>query len=174
MRPWLYPGFENPFYTGTPTNPEDGPTPLFRAMSTSSVNSTPTVPITPPVQTCTTTICPGDLSFLQFRGPTDNQACFRVFNTTADESYRHAAALAHPGLPGPKLIPAKAKPEYFRLQKKYHSDKAGKFGFSKEEAMLIQQIVSECWTLINNGYVDPKLSNVEWEGWQHQHGKAED
>lgn len=166
----LFAGYLPGFYVGDPTiNITDGTNPLFRTTPTHSTNTT-TTPI--PIPTCTTRICPGDLSFLQFRGPTDAEACFRVFNTTSEESWLHAASISRPMPPGPKLLSAKAKPEYHRLQKKYHPDKAGRCGLSKEEAKLIQQILQECWELIDEGFVDPTLSNVEWEGWLKQQGEA--
>jgi len=124
--------------------------------------------------TCITQICPGDLSFLHYRGPRDRESCYRVLNTTYDAAlyYVLAQSFDEDGFPlEPKDLEEQrrewatlAEPAKNRLQAKWRADEAWKIGATEEEGALVMQIIESCWGVMEKRKRD-EVTEVEWRGW---------
>jgi len=125
-------------------------------------------------QTCVTQICPGDLSFLHYRGPRDRESCYRVLNTTYDAAlyYVLAQSFDEDGFPleqkdleeQRREWAALAEPAKNRLQAKWRADEAWKIGATEEEGALVMQIIESCWGVMEKRKQD-EVTEVEWRGW---------
>jgi len=124
--------------------------------------------------TCVTQICPGDLSFLHYRGPRDRESCYRVLNTTYDAALYYVIAQDpdEDGVPRePKTLEeqrrewsALAEPAKNRLQKKWRADEAWRIGATEEEGAIVMQIIESCWGVMQHRKRD-EVGEVEWKGW---------